>query len=303
MKKNKLFLSLVIFILNNSIVYANSLYETSSPEDHSSIYEKNNVIEESVNYLGTAKNKSLEEINPSTYGKRDITGKQLSFSIKNLDKISHATSSELIEKVSPLYRYNASLSYFGFSHDYSSKFKNIFYDAKKANSMTGSLVFSVDQRLYGDALSLNYLTGAGVSFFKGSGYFADDGSEADMRITLWILPVDFGLAGSYSFDSYVRLIVGGGLSGVAAIQSRSDLSEESDEKVLFQFGYGPFVTAKVNVGINKIFPKFSLAMFRDYGVTNTFFNIEYRMHNYSNFRDNFSIKGSAIGGGIGFNFM
>ena len=44
-------------------------------------------------------------------------------------------------------------------------------------------------------------------------------------------------------------------------------------------------------------------MFQDYGVTNSFFNIEYRFVNYSNFKDDFSIKGSAIGGGIKPNFM
>ena len=44
-------------------------------------------------------------------------------------------------------------------------------------------------------------------------------------------------------------------------------------------------------------------MFRDYGVTNSFLNIEYRLQNYSNFKDNFTIKGSAIGGGVSFNFM
>ena len=63
--------------------------------------------------------------------------------------------------------------------------------------MVGSFVFSLDQKIIGNELTLNYLTGVGVSFFKGSGYFADDGSEANMRITLWILPNDFAF--SYNF--------------------------------------------------------------------------------------------------------
>ena len=91
-----------------------------------------------------------------------------------------------------------------------------------------------------------------------------------MRITLWILPVDFGLAAAYEFSPYMRLLAGGGVSAVAAIQSRSDLAEDNEEKVLFQFGYGPFATLKLNFGLSRIFSKFSLGMFRDYGVTNTF---------------------------------
>ena len=280
-------------------IYDNSLVENS----RNTIYEQSESGVEEASYLNTTIEKTNDELDKSSYGQSDTTGKVLSINLKNLDKISYQKSSEIIESFSHLNRYHAGLSFYAFDHNYSSKFKRIFYDSQKANSFDGSLVFSLDQKIYGDSFSLNYITGAGVSFFKGSGYFSDDGSEADMRITLWVLPVDFGVAAAYEFGPYVRLLAGGGVSAVAAIQSRSDLDEDNNEKVLFQFGYGPFATLKLNFGLSRVFSKFSLGMFRDYGVTNTFLNLEYRIQSYSNFKDDFSIETNAIGAGLSFNFM
>jgi len=295
------FFFISIFLIQVS--FAQSIYENNSGQIASGIYE--NEYEEIPNsgYLDSVENESNVQIDSLSYGKSDSTGKQLSFNLKNLNKISYSDKSALLQKFSSFTRYHTGLTFYGFQHDYSTEFKKMFYDAKKADSMLGSLVFSLDQKILGHQLSLNYLTGAGVSFFKGSGYFADDGSEADMRITLWILPIDFGLSGVYSFNNYLRMLVGAGISGVAAIQSRSDLGPENEEKTIFQFGYGPFVTAKLNIGLSSFFKNFSLAMFRDYGVTNTFLNIEYRFQQYSKFQENFEIKGSALGAGISFNFM
>lgn len=281
-----------------------SIYDNGPVENSkNTMYEQNESSVKEASYLNTAFEKKNSELETSSYDQSDTTGKVLSINLKNLDKISYQKSSEIIEKFSHLNKYHAGLSFFAFDHNYSSKFKRIFYDAQKANSFEGSLVFSLDQKIYGESFSLNYLTGAGISFFKGSGYFSDDGSEADMQITLWVLPVDFGIAAAYEFGQYVRLLAGGGVSAVAAIQSRSDLEEDNEEKVLFQFGYGPFATLKLNFGLSRIFSKFSLGMFRDYGVTNTFLNLEYRIQSYSNFKDDFSIEANAIGAGLSFNFM
>ena len=54
------------------------------------------------------------------------------------------------------------------------------------------LFFSLDQKLLGDRFTLNYITGVGVSYFKGRGFFVDDDSESEARLTLWLIPVDFG---------------------------------------------------------------------------------------------------------------
>ena len=118
---------------------------------------------------------------------------------------------------------------------------------------------------------------------------------------MWLVPVDFGLAGATSLGGYARLLIGGGVSGVVAVQSRSDVEE--DEPNTFQFGFGPFLTTKLNIGMNKIFPKFSLGMFRDYGVTNSYLNVEYRFQHYSNFQSDFAVKGSSIGVGLSFDFI
>ena len=280
------------------------LYQSQTKNEDHSIYENQSNTPGDVDYLQNNNQDTDDyQLNPDTYGLRDITGKNLSINLKNLDEITYSDSRELLSAVANFYKYHVGLSYYGFSHDYSSKFRRMFFDGSDADSINGSFVFSLDQRIVGNSLSLNYLTGVGVSYFKGNGYFTDDGSEANMRLTLWILPIDFGLGLSYSYNSYFRLLLGGGLSAVAAIQSRSDLSENNDEKVLYQFGYGPFASIKLNIGLCKIFPKFSLGMFRDYGVTNTYLNIEYRVQNYSNFLDDFSIEGNALGAGISFNFM
>ena len=179
-------------------------------------------------------------------------------------------------------------------------YKKIFVDSTGARQV-GSLIFSLDQKLLGDRFTLNYITGVGVSYFKGRGFFVDDDSESESRLTLWLIPVDFGLAGAMSLNGYARLLMGAGVSGVVAVQSRSDVEE--DEPNTFQFGFGPFLTTKLNIGMNKIFPKFSLGMFRDYGVTNSYLNVEYRFQHYSNFQSDFAVKGSSIGVGLSFDFI
>ena len=299
----------VLLLITTTVFGRESIYSSEHESAHvkkESLYNDNRIEgkkETTFDYLKNYEDKKQTEINPDTYGNRDTTGKILSMNLNNLDSITYETSRGLVDKISVFSDYNAGFSFYNFDHNYSSKFRKIFYNSKNANSFNGSLTFSLDQKIWGESFSINYLTGAGVSFFKGNGYFSDDGSEANMRVTLWVLPLDFGLATSFRIGSYARLLFGGGLSSVFAIQSRSDLSADSDEKILFQVGYGPFIATKLNIGINKIFPKFSLRLFRNYGITNTFFNIEYRYQNYSGFKDNFNIKGSAVGGGISFNFM
>lgn len=292
-------------LIFSPLVFAEtSIYENEAGQVTPKIYESS--IQEVVNpdYLNQIQPEEKEIlIESSSYGRKDSTGNLLTFNLNNPETISYADKTELILKFSSFSHFNTGLTFYGFTHDYSTEFKKMFYDAKKANSMIGSLIFSLDQKIIGNKIGLHYLTGAGVSFFKGSGYFSDDGSEADMRITLWILPFDIGLAGVYEFNNKFRLLLGGGISGVGIIQSRSDLDVDNSDKTIFQFGYGPFITTKLNIGLSSLLQNFSLGMFRDYGITNTFLNLEYRFQNYSNFKENFAIKGSALGAGISFNFM
>ena len=272
-----------------------------SKKDSISLYGKNNSTEPSATYF-TEEIKEEKSLYDSNAGKRlaNLSGQELSFFLKNVDQVSYTNSKDMINKLSTLSNYHAGLSLFTISEVESPIFKKIFEESKGAGQV-GSLVFSLDQKLLGGDFSLNYLTGLGVSYFKGRGYFVDDGSESDTRLTLWLVPVDMGLAGSIKVKSYARVLIGAGYSGVVAVQSRSDSDE--DEVDIFQFGHGPFLTTKLNIGLNQLFPKFSLGMFRDYGVTNTYLNLEYRFHSYSNFTSDFSVSGNSLGVGLSFDFI
>ena len=296
----KIFISL---LFTSTIVIADdSIYEKPIKENLNSIYENYNQSNNDASAIYSQKITPDKNINPEKYGNHDFTGQTLDLNWNNLDKISYTDSKLILSRYLNLYKYNVGLSVLSLTTDYSPTFVKMFMETS-TSKYVGAVHFNLDQKLYGDKYSLNYLTGLGVSYFRGSGFFVGDANESETRLTLWLLPVDFGVAGAFNFSSHLRLLVGGGLSGMLAIQSRSDLDEDSKEKTLFQLGYGPFFTTKLNIGINQFFSKYGLRMLRDYGITNTFLNLEYRFQHYSNFKDDFSVKGSSFGGGISFNFL
>ncbi len=168
----------------------------------------------------------------------------------------------------------------------------------------GPLLVRNDRYVF-KTLALNgfYSLGAGATFSRGKGVFADNGSKSSTTFKLWEVPADVGVGVEIPLGPWAKIQGVGGVSGVLLYQSRDDYAEGEDGKRRLQMGYGPFAEGSFRLNLSRIFPETGYEYFSTSELTNLTFNASMRYQNYSNFKDDITISGTSVGIGFGFEFL
>ena len=209
--------------------------------------------------------------------------------------------------------YKRSKSSWGFlyisdSYDYNDR-KDIFEKTFGSQSgedsvQSGYLFGQYKYNWYRGFVDLYTEADLGLSYNSGNGRFADDNTESETTLRLWVIPFD-ALAGiKVNFGRYVGLSLSAGPSFVALMQNRSDREEGDEGKDVRQFGYGYTALSSLEVSLSQLFHDFGMHLRSKSDVTDMSLALTMRNTSISNFKnEDVEIVGTSIGLGFKFEYL
>ncbi len=181
-------------------------------------------------------------------------------------------------------------------------FKKTFINGSNSKR-GGGLHLGFDKYFYRGWTNLTYGMFFGLGYYNGKGIFSSGEISKKAKFIMWTIPIDFTLSFEIPVQKYANLQIGGGPSLMGLYQTRSDRNYREAKKHRRQLGRGYMGMGRFKISLANIFKKNIFNMFKEYNVTNCYFNLEARHQSYSNFQDDISISGTSFGAGFSFDYL
>ena len=280
----------------DSFLGSQNIAKIDSSEDYlernsDSPYLNNGVSDQKIDKIETSKFKDIPFYMP---------GEMAALEYKELDTKEHA------REFYNLGENTINIGYFKNNFDYKSPNDIINRTIGNGfqNGRFGPLLIRNDNYLF-RTMFLNgfYSLGAGATFSRGKGIFADNNATSQTTFKLWEIPADLGFGIEIPLGPWAKVQGVGGYSGVGLYQSRDDYANGESGKRRLQLGHGPFAEGSFRLNLSRIFPETAFDYFASSELTNLTLNASMRYQNYSGFKEDITISGTSIGIGFGFEFL
>jgi hypothetical protein len=148
----------------------------------------------------------------------------------------------------------------------------------------------------------HWSAGVGLAYNYGRGIFVT-GEQSEAGFRLWEIPVDVGVGLNFNAGKYVKISATGGPSVLMMIQNRDDLTAHETGKNKLQTGFGYFASAQVKLNMYSFAGESAYELFTSNQITNCYFTLEARMHNYEKYLESIKVSGTSFGAGLTFEFL